>query len=199
MSPEREDNRLLDHDYDGIKEYDNPMPRWWLYIFYASIVYAVLYVLNVPGIGSGAGRLAAYQREMKVMDSVLASHDPLRGITEAALLAVARDGAKHELGKATFSAMCSSCHRADAGGNIGPNLTDAWWLHGGTPLAILSSVNQGVLEKGMPAWGKMLKPDQLIAVVGYVTTLQGSNPKDPKPPQGVRADSAAALPAPTER
>jgi len=191
MSPERDDDRLLEHEYDGIREYDNPMPRWWLYIFWASILYSVLYYANVPGIGVGAGRIAEYQRDVRIADSIQASHDPLRGVTEAALLAIARDPAKHELGKATFSSMCASCHRPDAGGNIGPNLTDAWWLHGGKPLDILNTVNGGVLTKGMPAWGKMLKPDQLLAVVGYVTTLAGTSPVNPKPPQGVRADSVA--------
>jgi cytochrome c oxidase cbb3-type subunit 3 len=189
MTDPRDTDRLLEHDYDGIQEYDNPMPRWWLYIFYASILYAVLYVLNVPGVGPGAGRLADYQRAMAVADSLVAKNDPLRSVTEASLLAVAADPAQHTLGQATFASTCSPCHRADAGGNIGPNLTDAWWLHGGKPMEILKTVNEGVLAKGMPAWGKMLKPAQLLAVVGYVTTLSGSHPKGPKPPQGVRADS----------
>jgi cytochrome c oxidase cbb3-type subunit 3 len=192
MTPDRDEDRLLEHDYDGIREYDNPMPRWWLYVFWACIAYSALYLLNVPGIGIGAGRLAAYQRDMAIADSVLASHDPLRGVTESSLRALAADPVQHSLGQTTFGSMCSACHRADAGGNIGPNLTDDWWIHGGAPLEILKTVNEGVLAKGMPAWGKMLKPDQLLAVVGYVTTLQGSNPKDPKPPQGVQADSAAA-------
>jgi cytochrome c oxidase cbb3-type subunit 3 len=191
MTPERDADRLLEHDYDGIQEYDNPMPRWWLYVFYACILYAVLYVLNVPWIGPGAGRLADYRRNMAIADSVVARNDPLRSVTEATLLSAAKDPAQHELGKATFSTTCSPCHRADAGGNIGPNLTDAWWLHGGKPMEILKTVNEGVLAKGMPAWGKILKPAQLVAVVGYVTTLSGTNPKDPKPPQGVRADSVA--------
>jgi len=191
MTPDRDEDRLLEHDYDGIREYDNPMPRWWLYLFWACIVYSVLYYLNVPGIGVGAGRLAAYQRDVAVADSVLASHDPLRGVTEAGLLAIAADPAQRAAGRTTFGSVCAACHRADAGGNIGPNLTDDWWIHGGAPLQVLKTVNEGVLAKGMPAWGKMLKPDQLLAVVGYLTTLRGSNPKDPKPPQGIRADSAA--------
>jgi len=189
MTDERDTDRLLEHDYDGIREYDNPMPRWWLYIFYACIVYAALYLLNVPGVGPGAGRLADYQRAMAVADSLVATNDPLRSVTEASLLLIAADPAQHALGQATFSSTCSPCHRADAGGNIGPNLTDAWWIHGGKPMEILKTVNEGVLAKGMPAWGKMLKPAQLLAVVGYVTTLSGNNPKNPKPPQGVRADS----------
>lgn len=194
MTPEPGDDRLLDHEYDGIQEYDNPMPRWWLYIFWATIVYSLLYILNVPGIGIGAGRMAAYQRDIAIADSVVASHDPLGEVTEPSLLVLAADPAANTLGKATFSSMCSACHRPDGGGSIGPNLTDAWWIHGGKPMEILKTVNEGVLAKGMPAWGKMLKLDQLLAVVGYVTTLQGTDPKDPKAPEGVRADSGATPP-----
>jgi len=192
MTPDRDEDRLLEHDYDGIREYDNPMPKWWLYIFWACILYSAVYLLNVPGVGIGADRLAAYQRDIAIADSVMASRDPLRGVTGASLLAIAAEPGRREQGKTTFTSMCASCHRADGGGNIGPNLTDEWWIHGGAPLQILKTVNEGVLAKGMPAWGKMLKPDQLLAVVAYVTTLQGSHPKDPKAPQGIPADSAAA-------
>jgi cytochrome c oxidase cbb3-type subunit 3 len=182
----------MEHDYDGIREYDNPMPRWWLWTFWATIIWSALYYFNVPGIGIGAGRLAAWQHDVAVADSIRASHNPLATVTEASLLAGAADPATLALGKATFSSMCASCHQADGGGNIGPNLTDDWWIHGGKPMDILKTVDQGVLDKGMPAWGKMLKPDQLTAVVGYVTTLHGTRPKEPKAPQGVRADSAVA-------
>jgi len=191
MTPDREETPLLEHEYDGIREYDNPMPRWWLWSFYASIGWSVLYFLNVPGVGSGAGRMAEYERDVAIADSVRAIHDPLAGVTEASLLAAAANPATLELGRATFSSMCGSCHRPDGGGNIGPNLTDDSWLHGGAPMDVLKSVELGILDKGMPAWGKMLKPEQLVAVVAYVVTLHGTNPKDPKAPQGVRADSTA--------
>ena len=89
-----------------------------------------------------------------------------------------------EEGKETFTAYCASCHRPDGGGLIGPNLTDAYWLHGGAITDVYKTVAGGVLEKGMPPWEKTLKPAQLNAVVAYVMTLQGTTPKDPKPPQG---------------
>jgi cytochrome c oxidase cbb3-type subunit 3 len=187
-------DRLLDHEYDGIKEYDNPMPRWWLATFWVTILFSVIYLLNVPGIGVGKGRIAEYEATMAAAAAEAAKHDPLAGLTAEKLVAIAQDPAKQALGKATFATMCSSCHAADGGGLIGPNLTDAYWIHGGQPMDILKTVNAGVLDKGMPAWGKVLKPDQLLAVASYVTTLLGSTPKAPKPPQGVRADSAAAPP-----
>jgi len=188
-------DRLLDHEYDGIKEYDNPMPRWWLATFWVTIIFAVVYLLNVPGIGVGKGRIADYEATMAAAAAEAARHDPLAGMTAEKLVAIAQDPARQALGKAMFSSMCSSCHAADGGGLIGPNLTDAFWIHGGRPMDILTTVNAGVLDKGMPAWGKVLKPEQLLTVASYVTRLQGTTPKAPKPPQGVRADSAAPPPA----
>jgi cytochrome c oxidase cbb3-type subunit 3 len=188
-------DRLLDHEYDGIKEYDNPMPRWWLATFWVTIIFSVVYLLNVPGIGVGKGRIADYEATMAAAAAEVAEHDPLAGMTAEKLVAIAQDPAQQALGKATFSSMCSSCHAVDGGGLIGPNLTDAFWIRGGRPMDILTTVNAGVLDKGMPAWGKVLKPEQLLTVAAYVTTLQGTTPKAPKPPQGVRADSAAPPPA----
>jgi cytochrome c oxidase cbb3-type subunit 3 len=191
---------LLDHEYDGIREYDNPLPGWWLATLYGTIIFAVLYFLNViPGLGSGKGRIADYDATMTAAQAATqaaaAGHDPLAGLTDAALLAVAKDPAKLALGRTTFATMCVACHGPDGGGIIGPNLTDAYWLHGGRPTDILHTVNNGVPEKGMPTWGKTIPADQVIAVAAYVTTLQGTTPKAPKAPQGVRADSAPPAPA----
>jgi cytochrome c oxidase cbb3-type subunit 3 len=106
-----------------------------------------------------------------------------------------------EDGEETFTTNCAACHRADGGGLIGPNLTDDAWIHGGTITDIYTTVTKGVLDKGMPAWEKVLKPEQLAEVVAYVTTLKGTNPANPKAPQGVVAppssptrSSPAAIP-----
>ncbi len=194
MSPDRDDDRLMDHQYDGIQEYDNPMPRWWLYIFYATIAFSVLYALNLPGIGNGKGRIANYERdvaEAQARRAAEAAKTPQIVVTDAALLAAAHDPATLALGKTTFT-NCMPCHRADGGGNIGPNLTDHYWLHGGKPSEIFHTVSTGVLDKGMPAWGTMLKPDQVRSVVAYVLTLQDSHPANPKPPQGAKVEDESA-------
>lgn len=182
-------DQLLDHNYDGIQEYDNPLPKWWLYIFYATILYSVLYFLNVPGIGIGHGRMAAYESELaaaKARQQALAAKQPKLEITNAMLRAVAADPARVEAGHAVFSKQCMPCHRADGGGSIGPNLTDEYWIHGGRPTDLYHTVNTGVLEKGMPAWGQVLKPDEMTAVVGYVLTLKDTHPANPKAPQGAK-------------
>lgn len=195
MSEQRPDeqDRLLDHQYDGIQEYDNPLPRWWVLVFWATIIYAGLYVANVPGIGIGRGRIAAYERDVAVARARYGGGELAAAVSESDLRAIAKQPARLADGKTTFSTNCAACHRADGGGIIGPNLTDAYWLHGGRPLEILHTVQHGVPDKGMPVWGQVLKPDQLVDVVGYVLTLRDTHPADPKAPQGTRADSTVAL------
>lgn len=176
-------DHLLEHSYDGIQEYDNPMPRWWVYIFVATMVFAVIYALNIGGIGTGAGRIADYNAEMAAARA-RQPQDAGGPVDEAALVRSLADPAARVRGKTVFTTNCVSCHRPDGGGLIGPNLTDNYWLHGGTPVEIHRTVDQGVLAKGMPAWGKVLPPNQVRDVAAYVISLHGTNPPNPKPPQG---------------
>lgn len=187
MSQDERD-RLLDHDFDGIQEYDNPMPKWWVYIFWATIAFSVLYVMNIGPIGSGKGRIANYQAEVAAFAAAhpVQAQEPLDASALAALAANPKAVAD---GKAVFGQNCAACHRADGGGMIGPNLTDDYWIHGGTPADIHRTVAVGVLDKGMPPWEKSLKPAQLDAVVAYMITLHGTNPPQPKAPQGTKAGS----------
>jgi cytochrome c oxidase cbb3-type subunit 3 len=188
--PAVDPDRLLEHNYDGIQEYDNPMPRWWVYIFWGTIVWSILYFLNVPGVGSGKGRIANYERDMEAAHKRYASTSGT-SLSDDALWAIVRTPARLKEGEATFKSNCVACHREDAGGQIGPNLTDVYWIHGGRPTDLLRTVTEGVPDKGMPSWGQLLKPDQVSAVVGYVLSLRGTHPANPKEPQGVNADSAA--------
>jgi cytochrome c oxidase cbb3-type subunit 3 len=186
-----EQDHLLDHSYDGIQEYDNPLPRWWLYIFYATIIYAVLYFFNVPGIGIGHGRMAAYQRDVAAAaarEKAREAKQPQVEVSDDLLRSMAADPAKVEAGHAVFAKQCVPCHRADAGGSIGPNLTDEYWIHGGRPTEIYHTVSHGVLEKGMPSWGQILKPDEVRDVVAYVLTLKDTHPANPKAPQGTKVE-----------
>jgi len=194
MTAPHDEDRLLDHEYDGIREYDNPMPRWWLYIFWGSIIWAALYWFNVPGIGEGKGRIADYDASIAAAKAAFPAPAVATGPTGAELLALAKDPAELAAGKALFATTCSPCHGPAGGGVIGPNLTDAYWLHGGTPEAIWHTVNGGVLAKGMPAWGQSLSPDKVSAVVAYVISLQGTTPDNPKAPEGVRDSTPAPAP-----
>src|SRR5689334_22356502 len=168
----------LEHSYDGVQEYDNPLPRWWIWIFVATIVYAVLYVINVPVIGQGKGRIADYEREMKAWharQAAEAGKDPLATATDETLLAALNDPAVRALGKTTFQTNCFACHGADGGGGIGPNLTDDYWLHGARPTQVLHTVSTGVVEKGMPAWSLTMKPEQVRAAAVHVLSLHGTH------------------------
>jgi len=179
-------DHLLEHSYDGIQEFDNPMPRWWVYLFWATIIFSILYFFNVPGFGIGKGRIADYDRDIAAAASADAKRKAAQpaGASGEQLTAMTKDASVVALGKQVFGQNCAACHRADAGGQIGPNLADDYWLHGGTLEQIHKTVVDGVLEKGMPPWGKVLKPNQLDAVVAYIYTLRGTNPPNPKAPQG---------------
>ena len=180
---DHDNERLIEHEYDGIQEYDNPLPRWWVLTFWATIIFSVLYWFNVPGIGSGRGRIADYEASVAAH---AAAHPPeTDAVGEEALAALVADPTKVAEGKATFASYCVSCHRADGGGLIGPNLTDDAWIHGDSLVQIHRTIAQGVLAKGMPAWEKLLKPAQVNAVTAYVRSLRGTNPPDPKAPEGV--------------
>ena len=177
-------DRIMEHEYDGIKEYDNPMPRWWLLTFAGTVIFSVIYLFNVGPVGNGKGRIADYEDDMKAF---AAAHPaPTGGPSVEQLLALASNKEEVEEGKEAYVKNCVACHRADGGGLIGPNLTDDYWIHGAALDSIYTVVSSGVLEKGMPPWGKVLSPKDLERVVAYVSTLRGTNPVDPKAPQGVQ-------------
>ncbi len=189
-----DDDRLLEHSYDGIQEYDNPLPTWWVLIFYATILVVPVYLWNPFGIGSGPGREQAYQQEMA---KFAAEHPQPTGptVSDDQLLAMSKDDAKLAAGKAVYATNCVACHRPDGGGLIGPNLTDDFWIHGGTPTQIHTTIVEGVLAKGMPPWGKLLKPDAVETVTAYVMSLHGTNPPNPKEPQGAKEGAESSAPA----
>ncbi len=181
--PNGDRDRLIDHSYDGIQEYDNPMPQWWVTTFWLTIVFSIFYYLNFWNTGVGRGVVAEYEADMAAFR---AAHPTGSGGGDTRLLmATAKDPSEVAEGKQVFSAKCAACHAADGGGSIGPNLTDDAWLHGGTIDSIYATVNTGVLAKGMPAWGKLLKADEMKEVVAYVWTLHGTSPARPKSPEGV--------------
>jgi cytochrome c oxidase cbb3-type subunit 3 len=190
MTPSNSDqDRILDHAYDGIQEFDNPMPRWWVWIFWATIVFSVLYTIDVGGFMKGPGRVADYNRSLAEAEKRFPKST---GPADAAMLAaLVKDPQAIALGKTVFTTNCAVCHRADGGGNIGPNLADEFWLHGGSIAAINKTIAEGVLAKGMPNWGKMLSAEQVNAVTAYVASLAHSNPPNAKAPQGDKVEGSS--------
>jgi cytochrome c oxidase cbb3-type subunit 3 len=165
------------HDYDGIREYDNRLPNWWLWTLIVTIVFGYGYWMYFHTFATGMSSREAYLAEMAEAEAAAAARAAARGaLTDEALLAFALDDAKVGGGKAVFAQYCVACHGPEAAGLIGPNLTDNHWINGGgKPTAILQVVNTGVAAKGMPAWGPLLGPDKVEQVVAYVLTLKGKN------------------------
>jgi cytochrome c oxidase cbb3-type subunit 3 len=179
-----EESLLLDHDYDGIQELDHPLPFWWLAILYGTSIFAVLYGIYFHGMD---GHLIAdeFKSTMIEIRAKQPKQEPTGAVDEAALLAAIKDPAKIELGKAVFVKNCAACHGESAQGLIGPNLTDNNWIHGqGLPSDIVSTITTGVAEKGMPPWGPVLKAEEILGAAAYIRSLHGSNPANPKEPQG---------------
>jgi len=196
MSPTDRD-RLLEHDYDGIKEYDNPLPSWWSWIFVATIVFSLGY-WGYYQIGPGPSLIAEYEQEMSEQAARLAKLAPAAstGASEESLRALMKDGKSMAAAKEIFATRCVPCHGPQGQGIIGPNLTDDYWLHGNTLVAIRKTISDGVIEKGMIPWKDQLKPAEVDAMAAYVATLQGTKPANPKPPQGVNGKGEVAPEAP---
>lgn len=182
---ERERDVLLDHDYDGIHELDNQLPPWWKYGFYITIIFAFVYLINYHVSGSGKLQIAEYEDEM--MQANLAKEARLKNdanfVTEANVVRLT-DEASIAAGKEIFTKNCVACHGDKGQGNVGPNMTDNYWIHGGGIKNIFATISNGVPSKGMISWKSQLSPKQIQQVGSFLFTLQGTNPPGAKEPQG---------------
>jgi cytochrome c oxidase cbb3-type subunit 3 len=192
---EPQNDKLLDHNYDGIQELDNPLPDWWVSLFYLSMIFAAVYLVYFYGFAKPAGVRAENQVQQMLhpeqTKKVVGGTFSVAGQnTEAVTEAPAEPVFNHDedtlaSGKKIFDTKCVTCHGPHAGGLVGPNLTDKYWIHGkGSEKDIYAVVTNGVPDKGMIAWNTMMSDEDIRNVVVYVRSLQGSNPADPKPPQG---------------
>lgn len=179
------EEKLLDHNYDGIQELDNPLPNWWLIIFYVTIFFAIFYVSHYE-FGSGLNLQEEYERSKQENDyKVALVQNKLPATDEKTLQALYEDKNQVLKGKEVFGKNCASCHGVEGQGIIGPNLTDEYWIHGkGQWMDLHQVVSNGVNEKGMPGWSSILKSEELQQVILYVKSLSGTHPANPKAPQG---------------
>lgn len=176
---------MLDHDYDGIKELNNSVPPWLNYIFIGSLVFAIFYLLHFHVLGTGKSQFEEYGEEMEIarMDMEILMKSGAF-ITEENVV-VLEDDASLSAGRERFVKDCSPCHGMNGEGNIGPNLTDDYWIHGGKINDLFRTVKNGVPDKGMVAWGQQLNPKQIQEVISFVkTNLHGTNPPNGKAPEG---------------
>ncbi len=184
-TPQQSEDVIIEgHTYDGIQEYDNPMPKWWVLMFWATIVWSVFYVIaiSVGWINSYDGNLEKQNDRVDGLRAAAADANP--AITPEYLKDVTHDDALIAVGQTTFTAVCAACHGDKGQGLIGPNLTDDAWLHGGSLMEIYDVVTDGVPHKGMPAWGNSLKHDQRVGVVAYIDSIRDTNVAGGKAPEG---------------
>lgn len=196
---ERETDIMLDHNYDGIRELDNHLPPWWKWLFYATIVWSVGYLIVYHITDSFPLSDQEYQTELSVAQEkklkLLALRPPVE-IDESAL-AYTADEDMIKSGRQIYVTNCASCHLGDGQGSIGPNLTDEYWLHGGSIQNIYSTIKNGVQEKGMIPWGPVLSQEQIRDVAFYIMSIKGTNPPNPKAPQGQLWKEEAPAPVDT--
>jgi cytochrome c oxidase cbb3-type subunit III len=198
----RDRDELLDHEADGIREFDNDLPRWWLYGFYITIVFSVIYLVNyhvLPTPFFGAATVVAeYEADVKAAAALQAMH---RAHAPAAAIATTlTDASSLQRGRAIFestSSLCSSCHRPDLGGLVGPNLTDDTWLHGCSVNEVMASIRTGYPTRGMLPFGggTPLSDQELRQLASYVLSKRGSLPAAPKAADPERDKACTTLSA----
>lgn len=195
-SIEQEEDVMLEHDYDGIKELDNVLPPWWVYLFYGCVIFAVVYFIRFQIYGDYT-QAEEFEAEMAQADIDIKEYlKTAPDLMDKESVTLLTDATSLAEGKAIFTTNCVACHRADAGGAIGPNLTDEYWILGGGIKNVFNTLVEGGRSgKGMISWKDQLKPTEMQKVASYVLSLQGSNPKEPKPtePEAVlyKAEGAA--------
>lgn len=182
---EREEEVLTDHEYDGIHELDNNLPPWWKAMFYATIVFAVVYLFAVHGAGWIPTQAEAYQAEVADAELAIAAYMATRtNLIDETNVEIATDEVSLTEGTNLFKANCVACHGIDGGGGIGPNLTDEFWIHGGSLVDVFKTIKYGVPQNGMISWEDQMTAEQMKNVASYVMTLKGTTPANPKEPQG---------------
>lgn len=183
MAEEKE--LLIAHDYDGIQELDNPIPAWFSYLFYATIIFAIGYILNYHVFHFGQLQYEEYNTEMAQADIAKKAYlsKAANRVDENTVKLDAEPGVV-AAGQVIFKQNCVPCHGDHAQGVVGPNLTDDYWLHGGKINDVFKTIKYGVQAKGMPTWEKQLSPKQISDVANYIKSLHGTNPAGAKEAQG---------------
>lgn len=196
---EKEEDIMLDHDYDGIKELDNSLPPWWKWGFYFTIVVAVIYLVRFHVLGTGPTPEEEYNAEMKVAAAKMEDLRKSSGEMVDEKTVTMADAAGIAEGKQIFQKSCYMCHGSNGEGGVGPNLTDEYWLHGGSINDVFKTIKYGVIDKGMQAWEKQFSPAEIKNLSSYIKSIKGTNPANAKAPQGeiftetAGADSTATV------
>ncbi|MBT3526515.1 MAG: nitrogen fixation protein FixP [Bdellovibrionales bacterium] len=180
-----EKGKLLDHDYDGIKELNNPLPAWWTWTFILTVVFSVIYFYYYH-VMSGPSLQDEYRQGMeKIQQAKQIEAKETISFTDEDFSAAGSDPTTLKLAGIAFKGQCAVCHGPEGQGGIGPNLTDNFWLNSdGSPSGIYTSIASGVLAKGMPAWKDKLSAKEVMSLTVLITKMKGTTPSNPKMPQG---------------
>lgn len=195
---EREAEVATSHEYDGIKELDNRLPPWWLYGFYATIVFGIIYMFNFYFLSMPTQDEEFHAEMTKAKEDVELYLASLDNLIDERNVVFAEAEADILAGKQIFEEKCAVCHANDGGGGVGPNLTDRYWLHGGDMPSIFATIKYGVPSKGMISWEAQLSPKKMQQVSSYIYTLEGTVPASAKEPQGEFFKRVEPESAPTE-
>ncbi|HQZ94646.1 MAG TPA: cbb3-type cytochrome c oxidase N-terminal domain-containing protein, partial [Flavobacteriales bacterium] len=195
---EKEKDILLDHDYDGIRELDNVLPPWWLWLFYGCIAWAVFYLAAVHVLDILPEQTTEYNDAMAQAEIDIAAYKATQTSTvDETTVEMSTEAGFLAGGKENFTTFCTPCHGADAAGSensVGPNLTDGYWLHGGGVKNVFKTIKYGVPEKGMISWKSQLQPKEISELSSYIMSLQGTGPATQKAPQGELWQEDGAVP-----
>lgn len=195
---EEEGSLLLNHDYDGIKELDNNLPPWWVYSFYACIVFAAIYLVRYEMLGADNQEMELKKELAQAKIEVEEYMKNAPDLMDEKTVTLLTDAASLAQGKEIYTTNCAACHRADGGGQIGPNLTDDNWILGGGIKNVFHTISNGGRDgKGMVSWKTNgMKPKDIQKVASYVLSLRGSNPSEAKEAEGDLWEDEGATPAP---
>ena len=179
---EQEADVMLDHNYDGIRELDNVLPPWWVYLFYGTIIFGAIYLVRFQ-IMDGNSQEQEFQTEMQEAKVAIAQYmKTAPDMMSKEKVTLLTDASSLAAGKTIYTTNCVACHRPDGGGQIGPNLTDTYWILGGGIKNVFNTIMEGGRDgKGMVSWKASIKPSDIQKVASYVLSMQGTNPKDAKP------------------
>ncbi len=182
---EEEHEIILDHNYDGIKELDNNLPPWWLYGFYASIVFAAIYLVRFH-VFNGENQYDELESDLAQAKIDIEEYKKTaKDLVDFNTVEVLTDAGDLKAGQSLYETNCIACHKVDGGGGIGPNLTDKHWILGGGIKNVFKTISEGGRDgKGMIAWKQSLKPSEIAQVASYVLQFEGTTPAEPKAAEG---------------
>ena len=187
---EKEEDILFDHEYDGIRELDNSLPPWWVYMFYITIAFAGIYMTYYHFAGIGLSSAEQYAQEMEEAEEAVKAYLARQeSVVDENSVEILEDENQIAMGQTLFNTNCAACHGFLGEGGVGPNLTDEYWIHGGTINDIFKTIKYGVPEKGMISWQAQLRPKDMQQVASYIVTLQGTNPPNAKEPEGEKMEA----------